>query len=244
MRKRLLYYAVKYEGDFKSISEALLNNESYEEIKYEGNYITILDDEYPASLLPLRFKPWILFYEGDLTLLHKDMLAIVGSREMSSYGKACCDELEKYVDKAYGFVSGLAKGIDGYAHQLALNNNRSTIAVVGCGIDVQYPKENKQLYEAIARYGLILSEYPKGCKPYAHHFPWRNRIIAAIGNALVVIEAKKRSGTLISVNEALELGKEIYCFPHDYFDENGKGCNTLISQGCNILSEPKDIREI
>lgn len=244
MRKRILYYAVKYEGDFRRISEALLNNEDYEDIKYDGKYITIVDIEYPDALKQLRFKPWILFYEGNINLLKKEMLGVVGSRDISEYGKACCRELIDNINTKYGIISGLAKGIDAYAHYLALLHKKSTMAVIGCGIDVVYPKENKELYRSIAKQGLIISEYPNGCKPYAHHFPWRNRIIAALGSSLVVIEAKRRSGTLISVNEALELGKDVYCFPHTYFDENGIGCNTLIMQGCNILVDQKDIREI
>lgn len=244
MRKRILYYAVKYEGDFKRISEALLNNENYDDIKYEGKFITIVDSQYPETLKQLRFKPWILFYEGNIELLKEELISVVGSRDISEYGKACCHELLDNVKSKYGIVSGLAKGIDAYAHHLALVKKKHTIAVIGCGIDVIYPKENKDLYRQIATRGLIISEYPNGCKPYAHHFPWRNRIIAALGNSLIVVEAKRRSGTMISVNEALELGKDIYCFPHTYFDDNGVGCNTLIMQGCNILVEQKDIREI
>ncbi|NBK97537.1 MAG: DNA-protecting protein DprA [Erysipelotrichia bacterium] len=244
MRERILYYALKYDGDFRKISNALLHDEPFKKCQYEGHFITLVDQCYPRCLLQLRFKPWILFYEGDLSLLEKEMIAVVGSRNASEYGKACTYELIHYMKERYGVVSGLAKGIDGYAHQLALLEKRSTIAVVGCGIDVAYPKENEALYKQIAKEGLIISEYPNGSKPYAHHFPWRNRIIAALGKALVVIEAKKRSGTLISVNEALELGKDIYCFPHHYFDENGQGCNSLILQGCAILSGREDIQEI
>lgn len=244
MRKRILYYAVKYGGDFNKISTALLNNEDYEDIEYQGSYITILDKEYPSAFQQLRFKPWILFYEGNLDLLQKQMLAVVGSRIMSHYGEACCEELITNVKKDYGIVSGMAKGIDAYAHHLAFTTNRGTIAVIGCGIDIVYPLENKELYQKIKKDGLIISEYPNGSKPYACHFPWRNRLIAALGFALVVIEAKRRSGTLISVNEALELGREVYCFPHSYFAENGQGCNLLIMQGCNIITSREDIIEI
>lgn len=172
------------------------------------------------------------------------MIAVVGSRDMSDYGKACTKEVVDELNVKYGIVSGLAKGIDGCAHSYALLQQRSTIAIIGCGLDVCYPKENEKLYASIKKFGLILSEYPYGTKPFAHHFPWRNRIIACLSKCVIVIEAKQRSGTMITVNEALNLGKDIYCFPYRYFDSYGTGCNWLISQGCNIIYCKKDIREI
>lgn len=244
MRNRILYYAVKYKGDFKAITNAILHEEAYEKISYDGKFITLFDKEYPDCLLRLKYKPWILFYEGDISLLQLDMIAVVGARMTSSYGKQCVRVLENNLAQKYGIISGLAKGIDAQAHACSLRHCRKTIAVIGCGIDICYPKENEELYQKIKKEGLIVSEYPYGCKPLAHHFPWRNRIIAALSQALVVVEAKKRSGTMITVNEALDIGIPIYSFPHRFDDENGVGCNQLIAQGAMILTDIEDIKEI
>lgn len=244
MREQLLYYAIKYQGDYRRIGKALLANEKWERISYDGNFITLLDDEYPNKLLNLRYKPWVLFYEGNLDLLNKDMIGVIGSREMSIYGQECVKSLLLHLKKKYGVISGMAKGIDGLSHQEALLHNRSSIGVIGCGINVIYPKEHHILYENMKNMGLLISEYPKDTKPLAHHFPWRNRLIAALSNSLIVVEARIRSGTMITVNEALELGKDIYCFPHQFADPKGEGCNQLIQQGCGMLNNREDIKEI
>lgn len=244
MREQLLYYAIKYRGDYQRIGKAILENEKWERTSYDGKFITLLDDEYPKKLLNLRYKPWVLFYEGKLELLNKDMIGVIGSREMSSYGQECVKSLLHHLKREYGIVSGVAKGIDGLSHREALIQHRSTIGVIGCGINVIYPKENQFLYEDIKKMGLIISEYPKDTKPLAHHFPWRNRMIAALSNSIIVVEAKIKSGTMITVNEALELGKDIFCFPHLFEDSKGEGCNQLIEQGCGMINTIDDIKEI
>lgn len=244
MRDRILYYALKFKGDYRLICEAILKNKPYQKTIYHGNYITILDEAYPEVLLHLHYRPWILFYEGDLSLLNKTCIAVIGSRIMSDYGCFCTSFLEEYLPVDTVIVSGLAKGVDAYVHKLALKKKRKCIAVLGCGIDVAYPKENQQLYEQIKKEGLIISEYPNGTKPLKYHFPWRNRIIAALSKAVVVVEAKKHSGTMITVNEALTLGIPIYCFPHRINDENGMGCNMLIAQGSNVIITKEDVKEI
>lgn len=244
MREKLLYYAIKYKGEFHRIKKAIQDEEAIGEIVYEGRYLTILDKEYPTCLRHLMFPPFVLFYEGDIMLLKQDMLAIVGSRMPSSYGEECLQFLLAHVNQSYGVVSGVAKGIDALAHQEALQQNRKTIGVIGCGLNVIYPKENEWLYEKIKKEGLLLSEYPLDTKPLAYHFPWRNRLIAALGETLVVVEGKMKSGTMITVNEALQLGKDIHCFAHDIFREQGEGCNALIEQGCHILYNIESIIEI
>lgn len=244
MREQLLYYACKYHGDYKRIKKAIEEEEDWEKISYPGNYITILDEKYPSCFKGLKYKPWVLFYEGDFNLLNTAMIGVVGSRNNSCYGEQCTSLLIANLNEKYGIVSGFAKGIDALAHFYALKQNRKTIAVLGCGIDVIYPKENTFLYNKIKKNGLFLSEYPQGSKPYAYHFPWRNRLIAAISDKLIVVEAKVKSGTMITVMEALELGKEVYAFPHNIDQENGKGCNKMIEQGCGMLNEIADIKEI
>ncbi len=244
MREQILSYAVKYKGDCTKIAKAILNNEAYERIEYNGHYVTILDPEYPTCLLQLNYRPWILFYEGNIKLLNDKCVGVVGSRIYSEQAKNNTILLIRHLAKAYTIVSGLAKGVDALAHQQAITMNRHTIGVLGCGLDVVYPKENENLYIEMRKYHLIVSEYPNGTKPLAHHFPWRNRIVSALSSSLIVVEAKVRSGTLISVNEALELGKDVYCFPYSFLDENGLGCNLLIQSGCQVLCTIQDLEEI
>lgn len=241
MRKQILYYAIKYDGDWKRIQKAISSHEEWKKIDCNYQFITYYDENYPACLMDLECPPWILFYEGNLSLLYKSCIAVVGSREPSIYGMQICHHLVSLLKKKYVIVSGLAKGIDACAHLEALSH--ATIGVIGCGLDIVYPKENKELYKKM-KTQLIISEYPQGVKPFAYHFPWRNRLIAAIGSSLCVVEAKKRSGTLLTVNEALNINREIYCVPYPFFDEGGKGCNMLISQGANILVDDEDIANI
>lgn len=244
MREALLYYAVTYRGEYHAIKKAIQQKEDYIKIDYDGHYLTILDTVYPPCLLQLQYPPFVLFYEGDISLLQEEMVAVVGARIPSTYAIDCNTYLMKHLQMRYGVVSGLAKGIDSCAHIKAFAQGRKTIGIIGCGLDVIYPKENQRWYEMMKTKGLLLSEYPYGVKPLAHHFPWRNRLIAALGKALVVIEGKIKSGTMITVNEALLLGKDIYCFPHDVFREQGEGCNALLEQGCQILYNIESIKEI
>ena len=208
MRERLLYYAIKYDGDYNKIKKAMDNNEKYKIIKYDGNYICICDEQYPNTLKELKNPPFVLFYEGDSSLLYKSAISVVGSRDISVLGKSYVQTLLKYLNKEYVIISGMARGVDGFVHEFALTSHQ-TIGVIGCGLNITYPLENDELYKKMRQQQLLISEYPNGVKPYAWHFPMRNRIIAALGKCLVVIEAKKRSGTLLTVNEALELAHEI-----------------------------------
>ena len=238
MRKQILYYALKYQGDYQKIANALIHQEAWEDIHYEGQYITIVDEEYPEKLKRLQYAPWILFYKGNIDLLKHKAIAVIGGRQHSKYGVQMCEKLVNSIKSRYVIVSGLAKGIDGYAHRSAFNTN--TIAVLGCGIEVFYPYENKQLQMEIAQNHLLLSEYPGMTKPYPSHFPWRNRILAALSEGIVVIEARVKSGTLKTVSYGLELDLPIYCIPHCFDNPWGKGGNVLIGQGAYILAEEGD----
>lgn len=242
MREQILYYALKYHGEWQKIANAIANREPYHAVAYPHSYLTIVDSAYPVALKRLQYAPWILFYEGDLSLLKKPAVSLVGARACNLYGRAMCIRVTRLLKQRAVIISGLARGIDAIAHQEALDTG--TIGVVGCGIDITYPKENAALYEVMKQRHLIISEYPYGSKPLAYHFPWRNRLIAALGQALVVIQAKRRSGTLLTVNEALELGLPVYCIPHRFQDEFGLGCNLLIAQGANILVDDQDILAI
>ena len=239
-RKAILWYAIQYDGDWKKIGNAIKAHENYSIITYPYAYFTIVDDEYPDAFKKLRYPPWIIFYQGDLGLLKEKGVGIVGARNCSLQALQNTDLIVKRLQSKYVIVSGLAKGIDARAHQNAIR----TIGVLGCGINVIYPKENTFLFERMKYTGLIISEYPMHVKPLAYHFPWRNRLIAALSYSLVVIEASYKSGTMITVNECLELSVPIYCVPTAFQDEKHQGCNYLISNGANILVDIKDVDDI
>lgn len=239
MREQILYYALKYHGEWKAIAKALGRQEPWQPVVYAGSYVTIVDEDYPASLKRLEYAPWILFYKGNIDLLHRPCAAVIGGRICSEYGRKMCEWLTSELKHRYVIVSGLAKGIDAAAHQSALD--QQTIGVLGCGIDVYYPHENRQLQEQMNQTQLVISEYPGSVKPLPYHFPWRNRILAGLSQAVIVVEAKAKSGTMQTVNYGLELGLPIYCVPHAFDNLLGRGGNILISQGAQIISEEKDL---
>ena len=237
MRKQILYYAIKYKGEYNLIKKAIIRNEEWFDVEYNGKYITILDDEYPKILFELKDPPFILFYEGNLKLLNSYMVCIIGSRNCSKYADKACHDLIMKLPKDYVVISGLAKGIDSLAHLNAIELGYSSIGIIGCGCNVVYPKENEFLYREIKKYHLLLSEYPNDTKPLAHHFPSRNRLLACLSNKCYVVEAKSKSGTMITANYAVDLDREVIAFPYRYDDEFGKGCNELIEQGASIYIE-------
>ena len=233
-REYLADLACLCSGEWPRIAHAIQSGRQPYHTEKKGNYITILDENYPESLKGLRYPPWILFYKGDLSLLERPMITVVGSRNLSTYGKKMTGMVSSILKEKYVLVSGLAKGADACVHENALQGGK-TIAVIGNGLDRHYPSENELLYEEIGRKGLILSEYPYHVPPYRHHFPWRNRILAALGECTVVTQARENSGTMLTVNEALNLSRDIYCVPYPMEDENGTGCNRLIEEGAGML---------
>ena len=242
-RQLLLDYAIYCHGEVSRIYGMIRNNISVPYSHYEGNYITILDDSYPACLKELKMPPVVLFYKGDISLLKGDMLAVVGSRKASSYGLNITAEICSILREKATLVSGLAMGIDGAVHRSCIPFYK-TIGVSGCGIDRIYPSVNRQLYQEMALTQLIISEYPAQEKPLRYHFPIRNRIIAALGKALIVTEANMKSGTFLTVNEALDLNREIYAVPHRMDMEKISGTNYLIQQGAEVLNDEEDVRKI
>lgn len=235
MRKQILYYALKYKGEYKQIKKAIEINESWEIVEYKHNYLTILDENYPKVLFELDEPPFILFYEGNIDLLQFSKVSVIGSRKHSNFAQQACRDLISSLPKDTIIVSGLAKGVDAIAHLKAIELGYRCIGVIGCGCDIVYPKENMELYQRIRQQHLLISEYPYSIPPLAHHFPMRNRIIAALGEKCYVVEAKSKSGTMITANYALDLNREIIAFPHRYNDDFGKGCNELIEQGASIF---------
>ncbi|MBM7711418.1 DNA-processing protein DprA [Enterococcus xiangfangensis] len=212
------------------------------EIKKNHRYLTIEDKEYPESLRHVPTPPLVLFYKGDLTLLNQEHLAIVGAREATDYGYHVIQKLmPELVKRGFVIVSGLAKGIDSFAHQFAISNQGKTIGVVGTGLDICYPKASGNLQIEMSRQHLVLSEYPNGTSPAKFHFPMRNRIIAGLSSGVLVIEAKKRSGSLITAQQALDYGKDVFAVPGSILNERSSGCHQLIQDGAICVEKPQDI---
>ena len=199
--------------------------------------ITILDGAYPQRLKEIYLPPIVLFYRGNLSLLNQRAVAIVGSRDHSKYAKDCIHELiPSLVKDDIVIISGLARGVDTLAHEESFKANGNTIAVIGSGLDVVYPPENSKLYDVIAKKGLILSEYPLQSRPLKFHFPYRNRIIAGLSHGVCVIEAKEKSGSLITANLALSENREVFAVPGSIFSIHSKGTNSLIEAGACLVS--------
>jgi DNA processing protein len=205
--------------------------------------ITIYDQHYPKKLKNIYDFPVILYVKGNKEILNDLCIGIIGCRDASKYGERISKEFAYTLSKHnINIISGLARGIDSFAHIGCMAANGKTIAVLGSGIDYIYPPENKIIYEEIIRkQGIIISEYIMGTKPLAGNFPARNRIISGISSGLIVVEAKEKSGTLITVDFALEQGKEIYVVPGNIDSPNSSGTNELIKQGAQIITSPEDI---
>jgi DNA processing protein len=232
-REKLIGYAVKYSGDYNKIIKALEKNEQIEMDISMYQAITILDDIYPFKLKELASPPIVLFYKGDINLINNETVGIVGSRKISTYGSLITKMIVNQIKDKYTLVSGLAMGVDACVHLNCLDKH--TIGVLGCGIDCIYPKCNLYLYDEMKINHLILSEYPADTKPQKYYFPFRNRIISALSKFIIVTQAKEKSGTMYTVNEALNICRDIYVVPYRLDDKDGDGCNSLIQQGANIL---------
>lgn len=213
--------------------------------KYKYKYVTILDDDYPENLKYIDDRPAVLYYKGDFDKIKdKNSLAFVGSRKCTAYGKWAAKTLAEKISLAgITTVSGLAYGIDATSHKASLDVGGRTIGVIGCGIDKIYPKQNKDLYRRIEENGLILSEFPLGTEPVAFNFPRRNRIISGISLGTVVIEAKEKSGTMITVRCALDQGREVFAVPGNINSIYSKGTNKMIQEGAKLVLSADDIIE-
>lgn len=227
--------------------EYRINLDKYENYikKNKIELIHINCREYPEKLNLLYDKPIVLYMKGNKELLNRFSLAIIGCRESTKYGEQVCKKISYDIAKnKIVTVSGMAKGIDSIAHKATLKANGETIAVIGSGLDNIYPSDNIGLAnEIIKNGGLIISEYIIGTKPTKMNFPARNRIISGLSNGVIVIEAKKKSGTMITVDFALEQGKEIFAVPGNILSENSEGTNELIKQGAKLVTNIKDILE-
>lgn len=241
----------KNKNNIKEFKKKALDEITEEKIENFSNYInnnsigyiTIKSKQYPEDLNHGDDPPYVLFYKGNLDLLKGDLAAIIGARKCTIYGS----EIAKIIGKELSennitVVSGLAAGVDSIAQKSAINFKGKTIGVLGCGIDVVYPKSNKYLYEEILKSGgLIISEYLPNTPPFAYNFPRRNRIISGLSKKLVIIEATDKSGSLITVNYALNLGRDIMAIPGPVINGNSEGCNKLIRDGATPFTEMQDL---
>jgi DNA processing protein len=205
--------------------------------------ITCQDELYPAKLLEIYDRPPFLYVHGNLKKDNVNV-AIVGSRLASTYGKYTTERISRELAReGVTIVSGLARGIDSAAHRGALAAQGQTVAVLGSGLDVIYPPENKKLYSAIAQNGAIISEFPLGTPPRAANFPARNRIISGMSYGVVVVEAGEKSGSLITARLALEQGREVFAVPGSIDSAGSRGTNKLIKQGAKLVENTDDIME-
>ena len=223
--------------------------EEYHSLKERGIlFITERDRRYPKRLLVLPDRPWGFLAKGKVPDDYIPSAALIGARICSQYGKNMAEEAGRILaDAGIQVVSGAALGIDGAGHRGALKSlsesktAAGTFGILGCGLQVCYPPENRDLYERIPEQGGLLSEYGPVEKPLAFHFPMRNRLIAAFSDKVIVIEARKRSGSFITVDFALEQGKDIYALPGRATDPLSAGCNELIQNGAGILTSLKEL---
>jgi len=249
----LIYLAIKHNGDWDSIYSAINNREGFPSEEDANKVVsslkckcvTIMDENYPAAVKSKCFKPpFVLFYYGDLSIIQEEKrcISVIGSRNCSSYGKQITMDIVGNLPQKYTIVSGLAKGIDAHAHDACLIRKGKTAAILGCGIDYCYPRENQQLYEQIKKQGIVLSEYPGKTLPCENYFPFRNRLVAALSCVVVVTEASAHSGTSITSRYAIDSGKEVACVP----TRAGLNslCNRIIRDGGALVESADDILDL
>ena len=216
----------------------------YERLRQRGICLVIKGERgYPDKLRTIPDAPRALYYAGKMPDGGVSV-AIVGARECSEYGRYMARQFGKQLTAAgVWVVSGMARGIDGISQEAALAGGGYSLGVLGCGVDICYPESNRELYERLLIQGGVCSEYPPGTEPRAVLFPPRNRIISGLSDAVLVVEAREKSGTLITVDMALEQGREVYALPGRVTDPLSQGCNRLIRQGAGIVSSPKQLLE-
>jgi len=221
-------------------------SELEEQIQESGSEVLTWDDpDYPEQLRLIQQSPFVLYIKGTL---HKEdtwAVAIVGTRRFTDYGRQVAEDVSRVLSNhGISVISGLARGIDGIAHRTVLDNGGRTLAVLGSGLDHIYPPEHKILAEDITHQGALISDYPLGTPPDGSNFPPRNRIIAGLSKAIIIIEAGLKSGAIITANYAAEQGKEVFAVPGKTTSPMSKGTNLLIKQGAHPLLEPQDILDL
>lgn len=204
--------------------------------------ISLADEAYPRQLLEIPDPPTLIYAAGRIELLRREALAIVGSRNATAQGEANAASFAKAFSEAgITIVSGLAMGIDAAAHRGALAGPGSTIAVLGTGVDIVYPRRNAELADRIRERGLLLSEFPLGTAPAAHNFPRRNRLISGLSRGCLVVEAAASSGSLITARTAADQGRDVFALPGSIHSPLSKGCHALIKTGAKLVESAEDV---
>ncbi|WP_116963352.1 DNA-processing protein DprA [Fastidiosibacter lacustris] len=224
-----------YQPYLKKIDQWLKSSSNHQLICFD-------DEAYPPQLKQISDPPLALYCIGDINLLQTLQLAVVGTRKLSHYGIKVVDALlPKLIDLKLTITSGMALGIDTLVHQKALALQSKTIAVLGTGVDICYPNQNRNLYQQIQQNGLIISEFLLGQAPKRYHFPQRNRVISGLSLGVLVIEAAEKSGSLITAMHALEQNREVFAIPGNIFHTESQGCNKLIQMGAKLVWNALDI---
>jgi DNA processing protein len=209
-----------------------------------GKMMTVKDASYPKRLKEIYDPPPLLYVRGELKEEDELAVAIVGSRKTTPYGRWITEKMgQELARHGITIVSGMARGIDSHAHEGALSGGGRTIAVLGCGVDVVYPPENRNLYKRMINQGAVLSEFPMGSPPEGGHFPKRNRIISGLSIGVVVVQAGMESGSLITANYALEQGREVFAVPGNVGSDSSRGTHQLIKDGAKLVESSEDILE-
>ncbi len=232
----------------RSIVSGPLENEVEKELslikEIGGKVVTLGEDSYPRRLKDIYDPPALLYVRGDLKKEDELAVSIVGSRKTSPYGRWITERMsQELAQNGVTVVSGMARGIDSVAHLGAISGGGRTIAVLGCGVDVIYPPENRNLLTKIIDHGAVLSEFSMGSPPEGGHFPKRNRIISGLSLGVVVVQANEKSGSLITAGYALEQGREVFAVPGNVGAEGSRGTNRLIRDGAKMVESSADILE-
>ncbi|MFS0672423.1 DNA-processing protein DprA [Ornithinibacillus sp. 179-J 7C1 HS] len=231
------------ESIYKDLHNLRLINETITDL-HAYNVITIVDENYPPMLKTIKDPPVVLYGYGDQSLLLKcPSISVIGTRNPSKDAyKKTRYIIRPLIKDNWVIVSGMAKGIDSFAHRITLTEDGKTIAVLGSGFQHIYPRENKLLFHQIGENGLVLTEYAPNVPPKKYHFPERNRIISGLSFATLVIEATEKSGTMITVDQALDQGREVYAVPDSPHLPQSRGCLKLIQEGAKIVLSHEDIQ--
>jgi len=234
--------AVEAITGFKPTDE--IDREIDEILSKEINIITLNSPDYPENLKNIYDPPPFLYVKGSFVEGDKNSVAVVGSRNASEYGIKVTQEISRNLASlGITIVSGMARGIDSAAHIAAIQGGGRTVAVLGSGVDVIYPPENRRLFERIAENGAVVSEYPLGTRPNSYNFPPRNRIISGFSLGVLVVEASPKSGSLITAKLALDQGRDVYAVPGNVYSYKAKGTHSLLKSGAKLVDNARDIVE-